>query len=131
MPKSVMIVDDEEDFLFNIRKMLEKRNIKVTTATSGKEALQLLDSVKPDLFLLDVMMPKMDGWTLAKEIRKRESTKDTTIAMLTIRDSEQDKVKSLEDSEASWHISKPIEMSTFIDTVQWLLTNPPKREVLK
>jgi DNA-binding response OmpR family regulator len=121
-----MVVDDEEDFLFEVKTMLERSQLKVVTAKSGEEALKTLDETKPDLILLDVMMPGLDGWELARMIKKRSDTHDVTIAMLTVRGSLEDKVESLEDSGASWHISKPIEMGKFVDTVKWLLTSPPK-----
>lgn len=127
MSKLVMIVDDEEDFLYEVKKMLEKEGLSVITAKSGGEALEMLKETKPDLMLLDVMMPGLDGWSLAERIKKKEDIKDITIAMLTVKDSLDDKVKSLEDSEADWHISKPINRSEFVDTVKWLLKSPPRK----
>ena len=130
MSKHVMVVDDEEDFLYEVEKILEKAGHRVSTAKSGGLALKMLADMKPkpDLLLLDVMMPGLDGWELAKKIRKHSDIKDITIAMLTVRGSVDDKLTSLEDAEATWHISKPIERARFVDTVNWLLTNPPRRE---
>jgi DNA-binding response OmpR family regulator len=127
MSKLVLVVDDEEDFLYEVKKMLERNNLNVITASNGEKALKILDKKRPDLILLDVMMPNLDGWELAKIIRERDDTKDTKIAMLTVRDSLEDKIISLEDLGALWHITKPIEMAKFVKTVKWLLTNPPKK----
>ncbi|MFQ5800218.1 MAG: response regulator transcription factor [Candidatus Hydrothermarchaeales archaeon] len=126
MSKLVMVVDDEEDFLYEVRKMLKKEGLRVVTAKNGEEALEMLKETKPDLMLLDVMMPGLDGWSLAERIKKKEDTKNITITMLTVKDSLDDKVKSLEDSGADWHISKPIDRSGFVDTVKWLLKSPPR-----
>lgn len=130
MPKHVMVVDDEEDFLYEVKKILEKAGHMVSTAKSGELALKMLADMKPgpDLLLLDVMMPGLDGWELAKKIRKHSGIKDIPIAMLTVRGSVDDKLTSLEEAGATWHISKPIERARFVDTVNWLLTNPPRRE---
>ena len=127
MAKVILLVDDEEDFLFEVKKMLEKRNLKVITAKNGDEALDILKDTTPDLVLLDVMMPGMDGWTLAKMIKRRPETKDVTISMLTVKNTIDDKIESMAESGAEWHISKPIDMEKFITTVNWLLETPPKR----
>ncbi|MFV2040746.1 MAG: response regulator [Candidatus Hydrothermarchaeales archaeon] len=126
MSKLVLVVDDEEDFLYQIKRMLERAGLNVATATSGMEALSMLKDISPDLILLDVMMPKMTGWDLAKTIKEMEGFKDATIAMLTVKSELEDKVISLEDSGAAWHITKPIEMKKFVNTVKWLLESPPK-----
>jgi DNA-binding response OmpR family regulator len=126
MSKLVMVVDDEEDFLYEVKVMIEREGHNCIIATSGPEALKKLKDSKPDLILLDVMMPDLDGWTLAKMIKKESRFKDTPIAMLTVKSSLEDKVVSLEESGANWHISKPIEMEKFIDTVNWLLMSPPR-----
>ncbi len=81
MSKLVMVVDDEEDFLYEVKRMLERDRLKVVTAINGEEALKMLKSIKPDLILLDVMMPEMDGWTLAKKIKDLPAHSKTTIAI--------------------------------------------------
>jgi DNA-binding response OmpR family regulator len=129
MPKLVMVVDDEEDFLYEVKKMLEKAGLEVISAIDSQEALKILETKRPDLILLDVMMPGLDGWDLAKRIRKKKDSVDIPIAMLTVRSTLEDKIVSLEDSGAVWHISKPIEMAKFVDTVKWLLTSPPQKGV--
>ncbi|RMF89125.1 MAG: response regulator [Methanobacteriota archaeon] len=121
----VMVVDDEEDFLYEVRRMLEKEGMDVVTASSGKEALEIHKGQRPDLILLDVMMPEMDGWTVAKMLKRDGHTRDITLAMLTVKSTLEDKIQSLEDSMADWHIAKPIKRERFIDTVKWLLENPP------
>jgi DNA-binding NtrC family response regulator len=68
---SVMIVDDEEDFLETLMKRLEKREVNITGARSGEEALDLLDQNPVDVVLLDVKMPGMDGIETLREIKKR------------------------------------------------------------
>jgi DNA-binding response OmpR family regulator len=126
MSKLVLVVDDEEEFLYQIKRMLERAGLNVATATSGMEALSMLKDISPDLILLDVMMPKMTGWDVAKTIKEMDGFKDATIAMLTVKSELEDKVISLEDSGAAWHITKPIDMEKFVNTVKWLLESPPK-----
>jgi CheY-like chemotaxis protein len=100
----------------------------VIEAFSGKECIQLLESgERPDLILLDVMMPDMDGWETCKRIRENEKTRELVVAMLTVRDKVRDKIRSLEFGEANWHISKPLDKAKFVSTVEWLLTHPKDR----
>ncbi|MFQ6136684.1 MAG: PleD family two-component system response regulator [Candidatus Hydrothermarchaeales archaeon] len=126
--KKIMIVDDEQSIRFVIRRILEKEGYDIIEAESGEECLDRLEQEKPDLILLDVMMPGLDGWTTCSRIKNRDDTKEITISMLTVKRSEEDKIKSFEDSLADWHISKPIDRKDLIKTVKWLLKGPPKRE---
>lgn len=128
MQKKIMIVDDETNIRFVLRKMLEKDGYEVIEARNGKEGLELLARERPDLILLDVMMPVMDGWETCAKIKNNERTRDITISMLTVKKSHEDKISSLEESLADWHISKPIDRGVLTSTVKWLLENPPQRE---
>ncbi len=122
-----MIVDDEPDIRYLLRKMLEKEGYEVTEARDGRECLEKLKKERPDLILLDIMMPGMFGWEVSRRIKEDEATKSIPVAMLTVRTSEEDKVKSLEESLADWHISKPMDREKLMETIKWLLETPPKR----
>jgi two-component system alkaline phosphatase synthesis response regulator PhoP len=116
----IMFVDDDEKILHVVRRMLESKGHEVMTTENGKECLEILKSDKPDLILMDVMMPEMDGWEVVREIRKDESNKDIVISMLTINYADMGRAKSLE--EADWHIRKPITKENLLKAVDWLLT---------
>lgn len=122
-----MVVDDEPDIRYLLRKMLEKEGYEVTEARDGRECLEKLKKERPDLILLDIMMPGMFGWEVSKRIKEDEMTKSIPVAMLTVRTSEEDKVKSLEESLADWHISKPVDREKLMETIKWLLETPSKR----
>ena len=125
----IMVVDDETDIRFVIRKMLEKEGYEVVTAESGEEAIEILKDTRPDLILLDVMMPGLDGWETCTKIKSNKKTMQTPVVMLTAKTAEEDKIKALDECGAQWHISKPIDRPKFIETVKWLLKSPPRREV--
>lgn len=125
----IMVVDDETDIGFVIRKMLEKEGYEVVTAESGEEAIEILKDESPDLILLDVMMPGLDGWETCMKIKSDKKTMQTPVVMLTAKTAEEDKIKALDQCGAQWHISKPIDRPKFIETVKWLLKSPPRREV--
>ena len=90
--KTVLIVDDEEDMRFLVGMYLENAGFSYLEAEDGKEALQVLENNKVDVVLIDVMMPKMDGFTLCARIREQS---DIPILFLTARGDEWDKVKGL------------------------------------
>lgn len=125
---TILVVDDEIDIRFVIGKMLEREGYEIIEADSGEQALEVLSSASPDLILLDVMMPGLDGYETCTEIKSREAIKNIPVVMLTAKTAESDKVKALEECGAQWHISKPIDRKKFIETVKWLLASPPRRE---
>ncbi len=125
--KKIMVVDDEPDIVYVVRKMLEKGGYEVVEANSGEEALEKLKKEKPDLVLLDIMMPGIDGWETCRRIKKRKESKHVLVAMLTVMGNKADKEKSFQFSGADAHITKPIIKEKVLGTVAWLLKcNPPK-----
>ncbi len=126
--KNIMVVDDEMDIRYVIRKMLEREGFAVMEAESGEDALDKLKKAKPDLILLDIMMPGIDGWETCARIKSNNDLTSIPVVMLTAKTAEEDKIKALEECGAEWHISKPIDMAKFVETVKWLLESPPRRE---
>jgi putative two-component system response regulator len=92
----ILIVDDQMDNIQTIRDILGENQYRIIEATNGREALQILERVTPDLILLDAMMPVMDGFETARYIRKNMATRLIPIIMITALDSVQDRVKGLE-----------------------------------
>ena len=74
MKKSVLIIEDEEDLLTLYANVLKKEEFKVFTATNGREGVELAEKHKPDVILLDILMPEMDGITALKEMRSKNCT---------------------------------------------------------
>lgn len=124
----IMVVDDEPDIVFVVREMLKRRGYEVIGANSGEEALEMLKTEKPDLILLDIMMPGIDGWETCRKIKENSDTKDIIVAMLTVMDGETHKEKSFQFSKADAHITKPLIEDKIINTVEWLLKNKGKRK---
>lgn len=122
--RKILVVDDEADMRFMVRKILESEGFEVQEAEDGKAALEKLKNFIPDLILLDVMMPGLDGWEVCKRIRDNEETKSVIVTMLTVKSSDEDKVISFDDALADWHISKPFKKKRFIQTINWLLESP-------
>ena len=103
MAKKILVVDDEKPISDIVMFNLDKEGYDVVTAYDGEEALKKVESESPDLILLDLMLPKIDGLEVARQIRKEH---DTPIIMLTATDSEIDKVLGLELG-ADDYVTKP------------------------
>jgi two-component system response regulator VicR len=101
--KKILVVDDEKTISDIIKFNLTKEGYEVDTAFDGQEALEVFEAFQPDLVLLDVMLPKLDGLDVAKEIRK---SSDVPIIMVSAKDSELDKVIGLEIG-ADDYVTKP------------------------
>ena len=106
----ILVVDDHEDNIELLRARLEARGYEVEGATDGQAALEMVDKVCPDLILLDVMMPKMDGMEVARRLKARIANKEIPfipIIMQTALDSTEQKVEGL-DAGAIDYVTKPI-----------------------
>jgi len=101
--KKILVVDDEKPISDIVKFNLSKEGYEVFSAYDGEEALQKVEEIHPDLILLDLMLPKIDGLEVAKEVRK---TYDMPIIMVTAKDSEIDKVLGLEIG-ADDYVTKP------------------------
>ena len=103
MAKKILVVDDEKPISDIVKFNLDKEGYDVVTAYDGEEALKKVEAESPDLILLDLMLPKIDGLEVARQIRKEH---DTPIIMLTAKDSEIDKVLGMELG-ADDYVTKP------------------------
>ena len=132
--KKILVVDDEKPISEIVKYNLVKEGYEVFTAYDGEEALEKVEEVEPDLIILDLMLPKMDGLEVAREVRK---THDMPIIMVTAKDSEIDKVLGLELG-ADDYIMKPFDSKEMVARVRAVLrryqpakTEEPKKEKTK
>jgi diguanylate cyclase (GGDEF)-like protein len=116
----ILIVDDDQDIARILRFRLEKKGYQCMLASNGLEALETLDRVHPDLVLLDVMMPKMDGFTTCREIRKRNAWARIPVIMLTAKGGTSDKVNGISEG-ADDYIVKPFEFDELLARIQMIL----------
>ncbi len=121
MSKKILIVDDEKNIVDIIAFNLNKEGFDVVCAYDGEEGLGLVYKENPELIILDIMMPKMDGFEVCKEIRK---TLETPIIMLTARAEEVDKVMGLELG-ADDYVTKPFSVKELLARVKANLRRQP------
>lgn len=116
----ILLVDDEEDILEFISYNLEKEGYKVFTAKNGVEALKSAEKNLPDLVILDVMMPEMDGIAACEEMRKLPALDNTVIAFLTARGEDYSQIAGFE-AGADDYITKPVRPKVLVSRVKALL----------
>ncbi|MFM7153130.1 MAG: response regulator transcription factor [Bacteroidota bacterium] len=118
--KKILIVDDEPDILEFLKYNLKREGYDVVTAPDGKQALTVAAAEKPDLIILDIMMPEMDGVEACNRLRSMKEFQHTPIAFLTARDEDFSQIAAL-DSGGDDYITKPIKPRVLISRIQALL----------
>lgn len=121
MEKKILIVDDEPNILLSLEFIISRAGFTVRTAEDGEQALQESISWSPDLILLDINMPKLDGFEVCQRLRDNPIFDKTKIVFLTAKGRQVEKEKGLALG-ADDYISKPFSNQLVIDTVEKLLT---------
>jgi DNA-binding response OmpR family regulator len=125
MGKKILLVDDEEDILDFLELILEEQGYAVIKATSGREALAAAQVNRPELILLDIMMPEMDGWEVLKLLKADEEVAHIPVAMLTARTEMKDKIQGLQEGAIDY-ICKPFATKELLDKLEIILAQVKK-----
>lgn len=125
MPHKILLVDDEPDILEFMEYNLRKEDFAVFKANNGKEALELAQRELPDLIILDIMMPEMDGIEACRHIREHPALKNVMIAFLTARNEDYSQIAGF-DVGADDYITKPIKPRVLISRINALLRRANK-----
>ncbi|MBN2142570.1 response regulator [Candidatus Woesearchaeota archaeon] len=121
MKKTIMVVDDETHIVQLLQIILKEEGYNVIPVHTAKECLELLKTKKPDLLLLDVMMPDMNGKELCKKIREDPKTKDLRIAFLSILRKEEVGTDFFQSMGLKGHITKPFERDELVKKIKEFL----------
>jgi len=118
--KQILVVDDELDLLMAIKLRLETSGFTVHTATDGLEGLAAARRLKPDLIILDIMLPKMNGYKISRFLKFDEEYKHIPVIMLTALAGEEDRATGVETG-ANAYVTKPFDSVQLVDTVRRFL----------
>ena len=121
----VLVVDDEEHIVMILKDSLEFSGFQVLTAYDGIEALDRVAKDHPDIIVLDIGMPKMDGWEVCRRLKSDEKTKAIPIIILTAYAQTSDQRKGAQLG-ADRFISKPCDLTYLVEEINTLLANKPK-----
>jgi CheY-like chemotaxis protein len=119
-PQTILVVDDEPALLRLMAFLLQRKGYGMLTATNGEEALRVLREHRPDLILLDIMMPRLDGYEVAKAIRSDPVTADIPIVMLSAKAQNED-IERGRSVGVDTYITKPFDPEKLAETVAALL----------
>ncbi len=123
----VLVVDDEPNVLRSLAQYLTIEDFTVETASNGLEALEKVESFLPELILLDVMMPGMDGFEVLDKLKANPAHAETPIIMLTAKDQSADVLKGYQ-SGATSYLVKPFNLDELVETINQVLTKSRQGE---
>ncbi len=123
MKTKILIIEDNEQNMYMLTYLLESENYEIIQAFSGIAGIEATKTNKPDIILLDIQLPEMDGYAVAKKLRENQELKDIPIIAVTSYAMPGDKEKAIE-SGATGYIEKPINPDTFVSQMKSFL--PPE-----
>jgi DNA-binding response OmpR family regulator len=121
--KRIICIEDEQEMIDLIQLILGRRGFQVTGASGGKEGLTLVRDGRPDLVLLDLMMPDMDGWEVYQQMKADETTRNIPVIVVTAKAQNIDKVLGLHIAKVDDYIAKPFSPQELIDSVEKVLSS--------
>jgi two-component system, OmpR family, response regulator VicR len=122
LAKHILCIEDEPEMIDLIRLILGRRGFKVSGAAGGKAGLQAVRDELPDLVLLDLMMPDMDGWEVYQQMKADESTRQIPVIVVTARAQSIDKVLGIHIAKVDDYIAKPFSPQELLASVEKVLS---------
>lgn len=120
MPIKILIVEDNEMNRDALKRRLEKKGFEITLALTGVEAILIAEQVQPDLILMDLSLPVMDGWTATRRLKLNPATKKIPVIALTAHAMAEDRKKALE-AGCDDYDTKPIELSRLLEKINFAI----------
>jgi DNA-binding response OmpR family regulator len=125
--KKILYVEDEPEMIELVKLIFRRKGHTVVGALGGGEALQIVNEEKPDLVLLDLMMPDVDGWEVLRRLRAEEDFKDTPVIVVTAKSQDIDKALGLYIAEVDDYVVKPFRPGQLVKSVERVLSQPRNR----
>jgi two-component system, OmpR family, response regulator VicR len=119
--KRVVYIEDEQEMVDLVRLILSRKGFEVLGANGGRKGLQLIMDQLPDLVLLDLMMPDMDGWEVYQQMKANDKTRQIPVIVITAKAQSIDKVLGLHIAKVDDYISKPFSPQDLLDSVEKVL----------
>jgi two-component system, OmpR family, response regulator VicR len=119
--KLILCIEDEQEMIDLIRLILNRRGFEVKGANGGKQGLEIIRQEHPDLILLDLMMPDMDGWEVYQQMKADETTKNIPVIVVTAKAQSIDKVLGLHIAKVDDYLAKPFSPQELLNSVDTVL----------
>ena len=123
--RRVVTIEDEQEMIDLIKLILGRKGFEVHGANGGVKGLETIREIMPDLVLLDLMMPEMDGWQVYQQIKKDETIQHIPVIVVTAKAQNIDKVLGLHIAKVDDYISKPFSLQELVDRVEDVLKSSP------
>jgi DNA-binding response OmpR family regulator len=124
--KTVIYIEDDPEMIDLVTLIVNRRGYQVVGAHGGREGLDLVQQNPPDLILLDLMMPDMDGWDVYHQLKAYEATRDIPVIIITAKSQEIDRVLGLHIAKVDDYISKPFRPQELLDSMDRITLQPPQ-----
>ena len=126
----LLYIEDEQEMIELVRLILARRGFEVIGANGGREGLEAVRNTLPDLVLLDLMMPEMDGWDVYQQMKADEATQNIPVIVVTAKAQSIDKVLGLHIAKVDDYISKPFSPNELVESIEKVLAKnqQPKQE---
>lgn len=124
--KRVVCIEDEPEMIDLVKLILSRRGFQVMGAMGGREGLETIQREKPDLVLLDLMMPDMDGWEVYQKMKADDATKAIPVIVVTAKAQSIDKVLGLHIAKVDDYITKPFGPQELLESVEKVLARQPQ-----
>lgn len=121
MLRRIVYIEDEQEMIDLVRLILGRKGFEVVGANSGREGLTAVRTEQPDLVLLDLMMPDMDGWEVYQQMKLGENAREIPVIVVTAKAQSIDKVLGLHIAKVDDYISKPFSPQELVDSVEKVL----------
>jgi two-component system, OmpR family, response regulator VicR len=121
--RKVVCVEDELEMIELVKLILSRHNFQVTGAVGGQEGLEKIAEIQPDLVLLDLMMPEVDGWEVYQRMKASETMRDIPVIVVTAKAQSIDRVLGLQIARVDDYITKPFGPQELLESVERVLEN--------
>lgn len=119
--KCIVYIEDEQEMIDLVRLILNRKGFEVKGATGGQQGLDVIRADAPDVVLLDLMMPDMDGWEVYQQMKASDETRDIPVIVITAKAQNIDKVLGIHIAKVEDYISKPFSPQQLIDSIEKVL----------
>ncbi len=126
--RRVLYVEDDPEMIDLVTMILSRRGFTVKGAHGGRQGLELVNQENPDIILLDLMMPGMDGWEVYQQLKSNDNTKNIPVIIVTAKAQAIDRVLGLHIAKVDDYISKPFRPQELVDSIEQVLARAKQQE---
>lgn len=121
MPKKIVYIEDDIEMTYLIKMILERKGYEIISTNNGLEGFELVEKENPDLVLLDLMMPEIDGWEIFQQIRSNSKTENIPVIVISAKAQPIDKVLGLQVAKVNNYVGKPFKPQELIESIESIL----------